>query len=115
MNYKLARKLKDNGFPQTTDGLFWDQETRSSVAYPTLSELIEACGNNFCELTSRVNQSMSHHSGDYESFDNLWPSVYWVCSSVEYKDEKYKSPYWGEGETPEEAVANLWLELNKHD
>ena len=93
MNYELAKKLKDAGYPQC--GIFhgiqgWNIEGATSLAtaadlvvngnpkitlnyepceHITLSELIEACGDKFGTLEGR-------------------------------------------GTTPEEAVANLWLQLN---
>lgn len=110
MKYELAKKLKDVGFPQHErlgighgdnfirgeDGLLYS---------PTLSELIEAC-----TTTDRVfslftrdkiwdkkwqaflagKETEAGHNGDGESFNEC-----------------------GYGETPEEAVANLFLELNQ--
>ncbi len=62
---------------------------------PTLSELIEACGEKFEELINLKDK--------------------WICYGGG-KDIIKGVEQWhafGEGSTPEEAVANLWLELNK--
>lgn len=89
--YELAKKLKDAGFPQEMkDGSMLDDGLNNEgygpeTAYdPTLSELIEACGESFVMLGHRGSGWFS------ESISNI-----------------------GNGTTPEEAVANLWLELNK--
>lgn len=93
MNYELAKKLKDAGFPFKighTDGKTIHFGETVTYAPPTLSELIEACGDKFRGV----------EVGD-------WKPTRWYAKS---KDEIIV-----EAETPEDAVANLWLELNKHD
>ena len=102
MNYELCKKLKDAGFPQTwpkPDFLEIHDAVEISKIYekypnefnpyrPTLSELIEACGDEFPVLTKEKKE--------------------WLCMDV----------YCGNlvdvlsrGLTPQEAVANLWLVL----
>jgi hypothetical protein len=96
MNYELAKKLKDAVFPQGTvkhpdgyDMKFEDWTTHPKV--PTLSELIEACGDNFDGLI--INRGPLSDS-----------RTKWSCAGNRLV---------GLGETPEEAVANLWLKLNE--
>ena len=105
MNYELAKKLKEAGFPKTAMGwikrfgtedwkpanscemsemTFSGDEEDSNTPCPTLSELIEACGESFTRLEKKL-------------FGNLW------------KTNEQERWY----HTSEEAVANLWLELNK--
>lgn len=102
MNYKLAKQLKDAGFKQEGMGVMndefdnaIDQEAANweHLYYPTLSELIEACGDRFGEL-SRTGERV-----------NKWICYDYGCLC----DLKSK------GKTPEEAVANLWIKLNKKD
>lgn len=111
MDYELCKKLKDAGFRQK-DGCGrwfcvgnWYKETISglkngdiiklepkdtSVYCPTLSELIEACGDVFYSLTQKP------------------ITRYWLAKAfIDYEILKETK-----GSTPEEAVANLWLELN---
>ena len=96
MNYKLAKQLKDAGFPQDRSNFCGhclgeyrsfvkdDKGKVDEIKIPTLSELIEACGDKFDKLIhTRVDQEW-HAYGDGE-FD---------C-----------------GETPDEAVARLWIKL----
>lgn len=108
INYKLANELKDAGFPQDVkwgDMLYHD-ENKGQVLYtvmqkaepiqgetkiPTLSELIEACGDYFKGLTH------------YEP-DSPWGAL------AEIRGHQIKEY----GKTPEEAVAKLWLKLNEH-
>ena len=66
-----------------SDGIDWTKE-------PTLSELIEACGHYFYQLTKEDDGS-------------------WTCASI----NGYPKSGFGvtNSPTPEEAVANLWLAL----
>lgn len=95
MTYELAKQLKDAGFPQGE----WTHQRKvegmngyESYFVPTLSELIEACGDEFMHLERNT--------------DSDTDEIYWVAYAV--------TPEKGSlGSTPEEAVAKLWLELNK--
>jgi len=115
MNYELAKQLKDAGFPQDGDNMelcHGESETvfvsdiedgKTNYCYvPTLSELIEACGDRFGALHAMGTlvgekgiTSWKAESGGDHSIEDTFPFVN------------------GKGETPEEAVAKLWLELNK--
>lgn len=89
MDYQLALKLKEAGFPQNGKDCNWiiDEESPLDEIYtPTLSELIEACGEEFLSLAK---------------FGKIWEA---------FRHKELKPEV---GNTPEEAVANLWLELNK--
>lgn len=111
MHYELAKALSDAGFPQGTTSsdthyTYVDEKnnpchgiTPNSAYLPTLSELIDACGKEFGALL-RV------------------PTGKWqAMGGAIVKSEKYEVQ--GEyilrflSETFEEAVAKLWLELNK--
>lgn len=98
MNYELAKKLKGAGFPQdikigkeiayggsVSEGTYWE------ARLPDLSELIEACGVEF--------DSLSRIAG-----------LAWSAKSFSQKGNNLSE----KGNSPEEAVANLWLELNKN-
>ena len=91
MTYELAKQLKEAGFPQKEfrydDSHHIYNSDMSGIAYnPTLSELIEACGDGLISLSSPR-------------------SGYWITAG--------KNGETSGGEDPEEAVAKLWLELNK--
>lgn len=89
MNYELAKELKQVGFPQ--DGIksyVIDNFEHSNLHYPTLHELIEACGEKFSYLR--------------RDEDGWW------CMA---RGGDFTSPY----SNPEEAVAKLWLILNPVD
>lgn len=107
MNYELAKELKDAGFPQK-DTLFVIRKKEQGltfkntfsnievgddwIAAPSLSELIDACGNDFGDLL-------------------------WNPKSKKWSAHTQKLPiqegHYSSGPTPEEAVAKLWLILNK--
>jgi len=99
MTHEIAKKLKDAGFEQEGLGLLMNgnvyalgfSEPTGDMYYPTLSELIEACGHYFYQLTKEDNGS-------------------WTCASI----NGYPKSGFGvtNSSTPEEAVANLWLALN---
>lgn len=98
LDYKLAKELRDAGFPhkyKEGNSYYVDENTiaymHGNVYIPTLSELIEACGDRFCELI-RLNKDA------------------WVCEPdfVELPSDNNII-----GKTPEEAVAKLWLKLNE--
>ncbi len=103
MNYELAKELKEAGFPQ--EGV--EGETRLSgnafgsgleyCYHPDLSELIEACGQRFDEVRPL------RMAGQISS---------WQALGV---DENLYHSNHGNGSTPEEAVARLWLALNKKE
>ena len=104
MNYKLAKQLKDAGYPQFYVAFMLDYQKKDNhkgqhVLYdkelyyiPTLDELIEECGEKFGELT-QGNKKWIARSKDYLSYE---------CS-VEGQF----------GKTPWIAVAKLWLKLNE--
>lgn len=99
MNYELAKKLKEAGFPQDIDdydGYFWSGKNKNDlIIIPSLSKLIKVCGDRFDSL---FNASVR------ENID--WKASAW-------KDETSSSLEEEHGKTPAEAVANLWLKLNK--
>lgn len=103
MNYELAKKLKDAGFPQegkAGDRVFPDKERGDGtiengyfIKCPTLSELIEACEGKMVSLIS-TSERNGRIPGGKE----------WAVTSRDIPDII-------KADTPEEAVANLWLEL----
>lgn len=112
MNYDLAKRLRDAGFPQTPGDMYvgdeiWDEGTQSEyetphtlsrsawVKCPTLSELIEACGNCINVIET-------------------YPINKWIAREGRESDDEIPDGFkTGIGSTPEEAVANLWLALNE--
>lgn len=106
ITYELAKQLKDSGFPDNSKfyterpdmGIDSDGKFRDFAPYdcyvPTLSELIEACGDII-----------------------LWKNgEFWEADIFNGEGEIYIDDYFDtsqEYKTPEEAVAKLWLELNK--
>lgn len=113
MDYKLAKQLKDAGFPQEgRDYLCPDSckepsmwHDNHTVLLPTLSELIEACGDG-----KRI---VLYGPGTVDQGEWYWgPSETQWFVYYQYPGKGMKSEE-GFGSSPEEAVARLWLELNK--
>ena len=92
MNYELAKKLKEAGFPDKKVGEIVEYPEGKAFGIPTLSELIEACGNgegnSFFEL-------IGHFTHDFG-----WEAKFTTIISHEPPEEDVKK---GWGETPEEA------------
>ena len=89
INYDLVKKLKDAGFPIKN----------TKILFPTLSELIEACGEEFGHLILNVNSSG----------DRTWLATASIKIAGGVGEELARvSGY----KTPEESVSNLWLKLN---
>jgi len=101
MNYELALQLKNAGFPQTNKGgIFQGDEIKTElpgkafemVSDPTLSELIEECGEDFGELKKQTRDGWSCIPSRFIGFDNL-------------RFQNHSNP--------KEAVSELWLAINK--
>jgi hypothetical protein len=94
MTYELAKQLKAAGFPQLVDKSSGVDKMLGGVPYvPTLSELIEACGEKFGSLESGDGPSESPWTAQGRpNFAGEFPLIF-------------------HSSTPEEAVARLWLAL----
>lgn len=108
MDYKLALSLKEAGFPQKLKvGFdFYDHQGERQIAVrsydgdgddqwiviPTLEELIEACGEKFASL------------------DRTQRDTWRFCQRME--DDEIAVSF-SSYHTPTEAVARLWLALNR--
>jgi len=100
MDYKLAKELKDAGFPLKPHFERGKDTADNEYELPTLSELIEACGDSLIihgPGTSDINENYYYPSM------TLWTAFY----------QRGSNEVRTEGSTPEEAVARLWLALNK--
>ena len=100
MTWELAKQLKDAGFPEGGKGNLLDASPDPHLdwqnAYaPTLSELIEACGDGYLHIMN--------HSGPEE-----WCATFndHFCSPLDSQKAH------GHGSTPDIAVGKLWLALN---
>lgn len=130
MTYELVKSLKDAGFPQIkydqwgrnncfshylgdnteihgTDWNEWGGLTESDILIPTLSELIEACGDGIFNL---LRQSEWH-----ARTTDKWQAALARPDLVRglTVSELSRVQTMAYGKTSEEAVAKLWLALNK--
>lgn len=105
LSYELAKHLKDARFPQGVHGSYIDftgkyshSGDHSDLFYcPTLEELIEACVQD----------------DEYFKLSWLGGAKHWEAyfgATIGFPDRKNEK---GQGKTPSEAVAKLWLQLNK--
>jgi len=92
MNKEWIKQLKDAGFPWNENYPCGHCGYDNGSNSPTLSELIEACGDRMMNLERVID-------GGIDGKERLW-----------WAGDKNNS---NGGETPEEAVANLWLAINK--
>lgn len=98
MTYELAKHLIHLGFPHAwTDGEYESFKIGGDFIFPALSELIEACGH----VTILVWGCKAH--GYYASSQPCAQEIHDISSTIAQ----------GEGATPDEAVAKLWIALNK--
>lgn len=105
MKYELALKLKNAGFPRSSSWVDEGDKFQDDVGYagrevPTLSELIEACQGSIHVL--RFPLSLEKQIG-----------IKVMAESSIFVNSNEEECIKGFGETPAEAVANLWLALNK--
>ena len=104
MNYELAKKLEKAGFPQKRDeggsqfdyididGIRGNLDAPVDYYVPSLEELIDACGDKFHALfVDKTTEGI----------------VFCADSFITVSAETLT------GKTPSEAVANLYLALNK--
>lgn len=116
LSYKICKRLKDAGFPQYLDTwdkiypeeseAFFDKKKvnlnatpylreagEDEIKIPTLEELIEECGDRFSSLeATRKDEDI----------------IGWCA--YDYAGDAFEEK---KGDTPEEAMAILWLSINK--
>lgn len=88
---EILKKLDQSGFPiKKSNGIYKPVEDKEGEGFipPTLSELIEACGDNFGYLL--------RYSNDW----SVTPNINNIDHLIEYR-----------GSTPEIAVSKFWLAL----
>lgn len=111
MTYNLVEQLKNAGFPFdkkyecyifkgerdyiAPDGTVFQRETLNS--FPTLSELIWACGFPF----ERLEQKKDGRTPEGYRLLSGWFAIAWDADDT----------WTGEGDTAEIAVAKLWLNI----
>src|SRR5688572_20449034 len=106
LSYELAKELKDAGFPQKGSGEYLAEPRKhggpQTNAYaPTLEELIEKCTlreGNF--LKNLVFYPSAPNGPEWGAF-------------TQFYIEKDGVGVCGKGTTPTEAVARLWLAIQK--
>ena len=102
MDCSLAKELKDAGFPQNgkscdTHSDINDRTLIERVVHPSLSELIEACPKQMGTATSgSANQGQA-----------------WVACYFDFRANRGAELH-EIGQTPDEAVARLWLALHRN-
>lgn len=117
MKYEMYLKLKEAGFPQDIFGMrrtcpcdYFTVEEQGSwictckyeekIARPDLASLIAFCGDNFDSLGLRT----GYNHDAYRK---------WAANGLIERESSGFKQIKVQGDTPEEAVANLWLVINK--
>ena len=103
MHHSLAKELKDAGFPQDgknceTYAEINDSALVEQVVRPTLSELIEACPKQLGTATFVLGSANQGQA---------WVACYFDFGANRCAELNET------GQTPEEAVARLWLALRR--
>lgn len=121
MTYELAKELKDAGFPVRLvlgatewngEKVFFDGKTlndgqKIGFLPPTLAELIEAC------LKVKAYPQFQRIGDEfYLTHDEEWKTGFHF---LDIDSQMYMGQPEACGNTPEEAVARLWLALNKKE
>ena len=102
MNYELALELQGAGFPI----LFLSMDSPDDHYGPSLERLIDECGEGIALFGPGVNLEIPYTSvwGEIPHSKEL---KRWVASQTNSEGNNT----YGEGKTPAEAVARLWLAL----
>ena len=125
MNYELAKELKEAGLkpiwldaPDESKNFYGgriiygythpDFVPEGAIYRPNLSELIEACGDPFAALYHRNTAELV--CNDLHGKEVIRGKD-WVARYYDIKLGSFNEKF-GWGDTPEEAVARLWLALN---
>jgi len=93
ISFQLARKLKDAGFPQSELARAQRQAGYDYVCMPTLATLIEACRESFGALRRE---------------DDGWIACEYISDRGRWENAH-------EGQSSEDAVARLWLSVNRSE
>lgn len=120
MDFKLAKELKDAGFPQELQegGLrYWDDAPDSIEPEPYISELHRKPTDGYYKVPtlSELIEATRKVNGSYIfSLQEQIDRTKW-CASVHCQESPDDNPkYIAElGSTPEEAVVRLWLALKE--
>jgi hypothetical protein len=103
IDYKLAKQLREAGFFQGGAGRWVTDPdlivARDRTYVPTLSDLIEACGKQFWSVTR-----LQHVDTDGQR---------WLARDATIDFNGNTPAFQISGKSPEEAVARLWLVLQR--
>jgi hypothetical protein len=104
MDNSLAKDLKDAGFPQSgkscdTHSDINDSTLVEQFVHPTLSELIEACPKQMGSATFVLGSANQGKA--------------WVACYFDFRANR-GAELNESGQTPDEAVARLWLALHRN-
>ena len=127
MTYELAKKLMDAGFPAGEDGRslcvaglgvfdgacgLTHECNKERIYHPTLSELIDACGDGFQSLGRAMPARIGYMNSVENDYDASTKIQWWAHAGLGAPSLP-TTEYDSSGDTPEEAVSNLWLKLQE--
>lgn len=94
LSYETAKKLQDAGLVWSKE--YGELDPARSETFPTLSELIEACWDKILGIHKDITDER------------------WIADSKSGANGEI-GWFHAEGDSPEEAVAKLWLMLNQDE
>lgn len=112
MNYDLALKLKEAGYPQNKDcdrDICYITYEGNRCWIPTLSELIEQFQARYKNVEGLINDAQFLLRKSVSSSG----VIYIASLDGDWESKGTEQKYFFVDPVPEVAVANLWLELNK--
>lgn len=122
--YELAKRLKDAGFPLSPASIADGKADRLMFQYgkdsigrdntwwlePSLSELIEECGDIILFKLPEDNTWDTVANGSWvAALSSKYGDATYLCAGDSFIDTHFSGEI---GDLPEIAVANLWLALN---
>lgn len=119
ISHELAIKLKNAGFPQGGEGISCADIKPScqicgydSVYFPTLEELLDAFQSRYKYIDGLINDAQVLIRKTFVGHNE---KGYLAYLEGDWESPAIESIYRFASTDPKEAVANLWLALNKKD
>lgn len=111
LSYNVAKALKDAGFPQhavPSEGDYY--ENGEDVSCPTPEELLEAMQGRYKYVEGLINDAQACIRKSVSADGHIY--IAWLDG--DWESAEYEDKYRFISKDAREALANLWLALNKN-